>query len=259
MDAYKEEYGVSQSDLKILRQSPAHLKYARENPEPPTPAMILGTLEHYLILEPRLFAKSFYSRPETYGPDKKKWHSGSTECKAWLKAHSDKPVVSPENEDILLGMQESVRKHPAVTAALAKGLPEQCLFWEDADTGLQCKCRCDWLTGNSILDPKTCQDASPIGFGKIVANMGYDIQAAYNLDGAKALGLGKECFLFIAIESYAPYAVAVYQLDEAAIQSGREKYRRLLNRYLECVTRDEWPAYSEQIEILELPRWAITS
>lgn len=254
---YRAEHGVSQTDLKILRQSPAHLKYQRENPKEPTPAMIRGTLEHYLVLEPSLFARSFWTKPETYGPDKKKWHGGAKECKEWAAKHSDRPVISDADEEMLLGMADSIRNHPSATAALLQGEPERCLFWEDADTGLQCKCRTDWLSGNAIVDVKGCQDASPAVFAKNIANMGYDIQAAFNLEGARACGLGKECFIFIAVEWDAPHAVGVYQLGETSLASGEVKFRRLLEVYQECVSKDVWPAYSDDVQVIEVPAWAM--
>lgn len=254
---YRAEHGVSQSDLKVLRQSPAHLKYQREHPKEQTSAMILGELEHYLVLEPRLFARSFWTKPDTYGPDKKKWHGGAKECKDWFKEHADRHVISSSDEEMLLGMHASILAHPSAKAALEQGEPEQCLFWEDAETGLQCKCRCDWLSGNAIVDVKGCQDASPTGFAKNVANMGYDIQAAFNLMGARAVSLGKECFIFIAVEWEPPYAVSVFQLGEASLRSGEIKARRLLNTYMECVSKDQWPAYSENVEVIEVPSWAM--
>lgn len=262
MAEYQAEHGVSQSRLKLLRQSPLHLRHAIDNPEEPTDAMILGNLEHLLVLEPSLFAKAFWSRPVTYKNDKgeeKPWHGASNVCKTWLKAHADRPVISSENEDRLLGMADAIRAHPAAAAALLEGLPEQALFCEDAETGLQIKCRADWMTGNSFVDPKTCLDASPAGFAKVVANLGYHIQAAFSLDIAKVLSLGKECFLFIAVEKDPPHAVAVYQLDEASIEYGRQEYRRLLNIYLDCVSTNQWPGYSSEIVPLSIPRWAMVA
>lgn len=256
---YRAEHGVSQSDLKLLRQSPAHLKYQREHPKEPTQAMILGQLEHYLVLEPSLFTRSFWTKPETYGPDKKKWHGGAKECKTWLAEHAERPVISAEEEEILLGMAESIRNHPSARAALMQGEPERCLFWEDAETGLQCKARCDWLSGNAIVDVKGCQDASPAAFAKNIANMGYDIQAAYNLQGARACGLGKECFLFIAVEWTPPHFLSVFQIGDNSLRSGDVKVRRLLSTYMDCVSKDVWPAYADDVQVIEVPAWAMAN
>lgn len=254
---YRAEHGISQSELKLLRRSPAHLKYSREHPKEQTPAMVLGELEHYLVLEPRLFARSFYTRPDTYGPEKKKWHGGAKECKDWVQKHSNRHVVSSADEEMLLGMHASIMAHPSAKAALEQGEPERCLFWEDAETGLQCKARTDWLSGNAIIDVKGCQDASPAGFAKNIANFGYDLQASFNLMGARATGLGKECFVFIACEWEPPYAVGVYQLGDNSLRSADVKIRRLLHAYMECVSNDVWPAYFEEIVTIEVPAWAM--
>lgn len=58
-----EEYhaldAISKSDLDKINRSPAHYKYAKENPTPPTPAMERGTAVHMAVLEPELFARSY--------------------------------------------------------------------------------------------------------------------------------------------------------------------------------------------------------
>lgn len=46
---------VSKSDLDKIDRSPAHYKFAKDNPQPPTTAMIRGTIVHAAILEPDRF------------------------------------------------------------------------------------------------------------------------------------------------------------------------------------------------------------
>lgn len=259
MERYLAAPGISQSALKRLAQSPAHYKAYIEKPEPPTRHQILGTVEHVACFEPERFTQSHYVRPATYTNkkgEKKTWHSSATECKDWLIDHADRLIITPAEYEAVEGMTKSIFQHPAAAKALAEGKAEQSLFCEDAETGFQLRCRCDWLTGNAIVDLKKCQDASPAGFAKSVANYWYDLQAAVNLHIASALGLEKDNFLFIAVEDSPPYAVGVYQLDQASIEIGNSKFRRLMKRYLECVTTEQWPAYSKNVEFLSLPNWA---
>lgn len=258
---YLAAHGVSQSRLKILARSPAHLKYADEHPEEPTPDQILGTITHTAVFEPDKLETCCYVKPASYQDTKtgdwKKWNGNANACKDWLAAHQDRPIISQEHFTSVCGIRDAVFAHPAASMALkSTGKAEQSLFAEDPDTGLQLKCRADFLTGNSDVDLKTCVDASPAGFAKAVANFGYDIQAAMTLDICRFLGLGIIHFVFIAVEKEPPYAVGVYELDGRALEVGRNKYRRLLNRYLECVAKEEWPAYSRNVEYLALPAWA---
>lgn len=262
MPDYLAAHGVSQSMLKHLARSPAHLREYIEHPEPSTPDQVMGTILHTGVFEPDLLEKCCHVKPANYQNAKsewRKWNGNAKECKDWQAAHEDRPVVSQDRYTAILAMRDNVFRHPAAALALKTGKAEQSLFCEDPDTGLQLKCRTDWLSGNAVVDLKKCQDASPAGFARTVANFGYDLQAAVNLHICRILGLGKEKFLFIAVEDKPPYAVGVYELDEASIAVGYSKFRRLLSKYLQCVIDNKWPAYSTNIEYLALPKWAQSS
>lgn len=259
MADYLAAHGISQSGLKTLARSPAHYQEAIANPKPSTPDQQIGIICHYAVFQPKLFPESHWVKPETYrdkNSDWKKWHGGATACKDWVEAHKDRLVISQAEFDTIEAMRKSVLAHPAAAMALRAGEAEKSLFCEDADTGLQLKCRSDFLSGNAIVDLKKCQDASPAGFAKTIAAYGYDIQAAVNLFICNVLGLAKEHFLFIAVEDKPPYAVGVYKLTDASVEIGHSKFRRLLGRYMECVSTDKWPAYSPNVEYLSLPKWA---
>lgn len=261
--AYLAEHGVSQSGLKQLARSPAHYRQYVDHPEEPTLHQKIGTIEHFAVFQPDLLESSHWVKPVNYTNKKgetRKWNGNATECKDWLYAHSDRQVISQDNYDAIIGMRDSIMRHPAAMKALdPRGKAEQSLFCEDAETGMQLKCRCDFLSGNCIVDLKKCQDASPAGFGKTVANYWYDLQAAVNLHICNALGLGKENFIFIAVEDQAPFAVGVYQLDEASIAIGYSKFRRLMAKYQACAIANQWPAFSSNIEYLSLPKWAAST
>lgn len=259
MAAYLAAHGVSQSRLKLLAKSPAHLKYAEAHPEPSTPDQEMGTVLHKAVFEPKQLKDFCYVIPATYKNDKgeeKPWHGGANVCKAWFEQRKDKIRIHQADYDDVIKMRDSVHAHPAAALALKTGKAEQSLFCEDPDTGLQLKCRSDWMSGIWCVDLKKCQDASSSGFARSVANYGYAIQAAMTLHICNILKLGKEKFGFIAIEDKPPYAVGVYQLSDAALEIGRSQFRRLMTRYLECVVSEKWPAYSPNIEFLELPGWA---
>jgi hypothetical protein len=123
-----------------------------------------------------------------------------------------------------MAMGRTVLRHPA--AAMLLGLPgkaETTHMWTDASTGLECKCRPDWLTddGSIVVDLKTTKDASPRGFKQSVANYRYHVQAAWYLHGLEqATGKRPDQFIFICVESTAPYAVAVYAADAEMIERG---------------------------------------
>ena len=262
MADYEAVHGVRQSMLKLLARSPAHLKYLIEHPTPSTPDQILGTVLDMALFDPAHVWDRCYTRPKDYLDAKgckKPWHNGANNCKEWMAKHGDKPVITPSQFTDIILMRDAIMKHPAAVRALAGGKIGRALFWEDADTGLQCKAYPDLMSGNTIVDLKKCRDASRNGFARALANFGYDVQAGFYLDGAENLGLiakDNGHFVFIVCEDTPPYAVAVWELDSQSIAFGRQKYRRLLTRYLDCVALDSWPAYSSNIEFISLPAWA---
>ena len=62
---YHASPGASASRLKqLLGRSAAHLKYAMDNPQEPTQAMIIGSATHSAILQTDLFVKEWARLPE---------------------------------------------------------------------------------------------------------------------------------------------------------------------------------------------------
>ena len=137
------------------------------------------------------------------------------------------------------------------------GKAETTHMWTDAATGLQCKCRPDWLTddGRLLVDLKTTEDAGR-GFAKSIAQWRYHVQASWYLDGIEqATGTRPEQFLFLCVEKKAPYAVAVYAADAEMIAAGAQTAARDLDVLATCKAASAWPGYSDQIEPISLPPW----
>jgi hypothetical protein len=262
MALYERAPGIRQSNLKLLARSPAHLRYALEHPTPSTPDQILGTVLDMALFDPANVWNRCYTRPKEYVDFKgckKPWHNGSTFAKDWYRQHGDKPVITPSQFNDIILMRDAIMKHPAAALALSAGKINRAMFWMDESTGLQCKAYPDLMSGNTIVDLKKCRDAGEHNFSKTIANFGYDVQAAWYLDGGVATGQIEENaghFVFIVAEDAPPYAVAVWELQPESVSFGRLKYRRLLNRYLDCVGEGKWPAYSANIEYIGLPGWA---
>ena len=61
---YRQHEGISRSQLWKIKESPEKFRYAMENPEEPTPALLFGQMVHKLILEAEDFASDFVVMPE---------------------------------------------------------------------------------------------------------------------------------------------------------------------------------------------------
>jgi hypothetical protein len=101
---------------------------------------------------------------------------------------------------LALNMADAVRQHPYAAALLADGKAEQSFWWDDKATGQRCKCRPDWYQGTTIVDLKTCQDASANSFARACATFAYHTQAAHYLNGTFA-----DRFVFVAVEKTYPF------------------------------------------------------
>jgi hypothetical protein len=145
--------------------------------------------------------------------------------------------------------------------AEGSGQPEQSLFWQDRPTGVWRRARLDWMPyGNGgrliVPDYKTAVSAAPSAIEKAMQNYGYHQQAAWYLDGVKALGGGDAAFVFIVQEKTPPYLVTVVELDAITLRIGRDRNRQAIDLYRQCVTEDQWPGYTDSIELISLPAWA---
>jgi len=175
-------------------------------------------------------------------------------------------IVLTETEDFAINeMALSVTYPGRLNLHCAKNIiegakVEQSYYWRDEETGILLKCRPDIVKDNILCDLKSARKggAEPSAFSKAIATYGYDIQAAWYLDGANAIEDGRfDEFLFIVVEKEPPYLCAVYFLGQDSITIGREKYRRALKRFVNYDPEKDCKTYSPNIMPIELPAWAI--
>jgi hypothetical protein len=248
---YHADPAVSASHLHAVARSPYHYwsRFLDSNriPLEPTAAMRLGTLVHTAVLEPDELSKRY----STCLPRNTK--AGKEQAERMATAGIE--AVTGSDMALALSMANSVRNHPAAAALLAQGKAEQSFWWDDTTTGLRCKCRPDWYYGTTVIDLKTTTDASPSGFARSIATFRYHVQASHYLTGLH----GAKRFVFIAVEKTAPYAVAVYELDAAAMAAGDELRQRDMRVIADCQATKEWPGYGDDCQTLSLPSWALTA
>jgi exodeoxyribonuclease VIII len=212
---------------------------------------------HCFILEPDMFNDTYAVAPD--GIDRRT-KEGKADWEAWQIANEGKLSVSKPTLAELQAMRDSIMNHKVASRALMGGMAESCMFWTHTigTAPIECKSRPDYITSNGfIVDIKTTTDARPDEFSRSCYNFRYHVQAAFYCDGYEALfGRKPEGFLFIAIEKEPPYALELYIANEAMVEQGRREYMNDLLVYDECIKQDVWPAYSEEIKSICLPRWA---
>jgi len=67
--------------------------------------------------------------------------------------------------------------------------------------------------------------------------------------------VAKQDFVFVCVEKAPPYAVAIYALDQAAIDLGRMEYQRDLLLVRQCEESGIWPAFGDEVTTIGLPAW----
>lgn len=229
---------------------PALVEWARTHPKH-SDAFDLGSAAHKLILG---------EGPQIAEIQADSWRTAAAKA-ARDQARAD-GLIPLLSQDVRAAeaMANAVRTHPLAGGLLHDIEAEHTLAWIDEETGVWCRAMVDAITADPLLvDVKTTQAVDDRALMKSIATYGYHQQAAWYLDGAQALGLEPEGFLFTFVTKEPPHLVRVVELDPAALQRGRDLNRRAMQIWATCRETGQWPGPStEDITLLTLPRWAFT-
>lgn len=246
-EAYHAAEGVSNSMLKtLLDKSPAHLRFGERKP---SPAMARGTLVHTAVLEPHRLGAEYVVAPDL---DKR-----TKAYKEWAETVTGKIIVNADEMHAATSVGQALRDcRELENVWAANPLIEASVFWQDELTKETCRCRPDvWLRGAILIDLKTINDASGDGCRKNIENFRYDMQAAFYSDGVFAATGERVPFLCIFVEPEPPFAFKLLELDGEYLDIGRKSYRRALDTYAECKSRNVWPAYPTAIQRVDPSPW----
>jgi exodeoxyribonuclease VIII len=254
---YHAAAGLSASFLAALDRTPACAALLRLKP-PPTPAMIIGSALHCMVLEPSEFPKRYTSA----GTINLRTKEGK--LKRDLLRTGGMEILSIGDYGAVMSMADSIAAHPlARTIRDEPGFREASLFWEIAGfpeplaerkPPLPCKARPDCFQASTDImwDLKTCRAASPDEFLWQVKRLRYHLKAAWYMQGAAAVGWKVKDFLWLAVENEQPFNVAVIRCPAAALDEGWQRCEELLDLYRTCTVMGVWPrSYGEGV--LELP------
>jgi len=216
--------------------------------------MIFGSALHATVFQPNLFDSEFAATPSDHNPYTK---AG----KAWKAAQESKgkAVISHKDLGILKEMREVIFSHKTAGELLQNGEPELSGFWYDPDhPELLCRLRTDWINTEkrAVVDLKSCIDAREWKFERDAYSLNYHMQAGWYLYGlSRITKIEHNDFYFIAQEKAPPYAVQVYHADPEMINEGLIQCQKAVQVYLECEASNRWPAYDDDVKILNLPGW----
>lgn len=265
-DEYHRGPGISKSGLDLIARSPMHYRFAtdaaNDNSCEPTPSQRLGSLVHKLVLEPFSFGDEYVVGPKF----DRRTKEGKAFAEAFEAGAAGRIVIGQDEADLGAQIRDAVFAHPFAAALLGgQGDAELSAYWRDAETGVLCRCRPDyWRRDGILVDVKTTTDASPEAFARSVLDWRYHVQAAFYLEGTGlAIGQAETVsdlalpheFVFIAVETKPPHAVACYRLDRETLSIGAREFRRNLDTFAECQRSGVWPAFGGGLQPLGLPEW----
>ncbi len=231
---HADRSSLSVSGAKTLVKAPALFRYEQDNRVykdvfdfgSAAHKFVLGVGPDLVVLEPADGVKS----PKATTA----WKDEQAACR-----ERDAILLLKSEYDVIDAMANKLMEHKTAVHLLSDGRAEVSAYAEHPD-GVRMRCRYDYLADGWATDYKSTVSSDPASFRKSVANLGYDMQAAWYLDVAELCGNPLEAFAFVAQEKTPPYIVEVYQLDEEFLARGRRRNAQARALYLECMATGDW-------------------
>jgi PDDEXK-like domain of unknown function (DUF3799) len=253
---------ISRSALMDFEKSPYTYWAKHINPDRPiresTPAMILGSSFHTLILEPDLWGDIYTVMPRKVllrDVGREEYDANEHRIEATRQNLSKKIIITHDCYDTLIEMEKKVLSNKQAMQLLENARIENSFFWQDEHSGLNLKCRPDVLHDNMIIDLKTTSNASPRAFQREMVDYGYHIQFAMIRDAIEIVeGRRINNCINIVIETKYPYNMAIYIIDGFALDEGEFKYRQICLDLKNAIEENKWQDYG--IQTISLPKWA---
>ena len=213
------------------------------------------------MLEPSKIASGVVAAPIC----DRRYKEGKAIWEAFQLEHSTKWAVKRDTFSQVVEMRDAIMANATARELFSgKGISEASAVWDE--DGMRCKARADRLTmlgtWGVIVDVKTARDASRRKFERAIYDFGYYIQGAHYLSGFEAImpqqaGSPRRRYMFVVVENEAPYCVAVYELDDYAIEEGETQRKRALAIWKRCLETDTWPGYGNGADTVSLPAWTM--
>ena len=271
---YQAWDAINHHTLWTLReQCPANARYEQQFGTRETEALAFGTLTDFVLLEPGRFAAEAAVEPDIgeQGAPKRPTQrqleaqkpSPATVAaiefwRQWDDEHVGKIVVTRADYDRVLQIEARVRSAQC-KEYICGGRSQVCLVWRDPVTGLLCKARLDYERelglNHAITDLKTSRSAHESYWRWALYHYGYFQQLAWYEWGWRALRDESSLCGWLIAEKEGYCGVVYRQCDDETLRAGAKSFRKALDRWADCLARDEWPFYSGGL--IGLERWAL--
>ena len=251
-------YGGPKDELSFhlamtLLHTPAHLRYAIDHPDDRDSAIKkFGRAVHAALLQPDRYDDLVTIMPEGKERRGNWWKKFSAD-------HAGTDILSFAEGEAVEDIRLRVRAHPLARVLLDPGTAqtEVSYFWTDPDTGVRCRARADVLNEahHMAIDVKKVTSCDARTIGRRFADFKYHAQQAWYGDGLLELGWPLDTFVFLCIEGEFPHTVRLVTCKDVDVDAGRQANLIARRRFAECLETDEWGAWPEVVEVVDMPPW----
>jgi len=268
---YRQHPAINQSSIKLYREDP--LKYHGER---------IGLFERRTISE-FTFGNDFEALvftgkvplviipPEALNDQgHRRNRKGESQWTDWVaeikQTHPGAELVTEDDFQKRMGgalqAMDNLRKHPKANALLldrSRVRYHQIIFWDDEETGVECKCEIDAIhAAGSIVDLKSARDINPADWAKHAFGYGYHVQAQWYRRAVHELTGEWMPFVFVVCKNNPGYGCEVFQLDAEFLALGEETIHTWLPKLVEADRTDNWKSETHGLVVqLPPPRWAL--
>lgn len=240
---------ISSTAVKtVAKQSVAHWIGAERKE---TPAMALGSAVHSLALEP-------HKEEVVRGPETRRGNAWK-DAVASVSDNPDAIVLNEADYDRAADIANAARANPVLKQYLDDPASqiEMSVVLTDPDCGIEIRTRPDLYhpPSGTIVDLKSTIDASPRGFQRQAINLGYHIQAFHYCRALQLEGLKVERFVFVAVETSAPYATCAHIVSPELMAIGGLSWEMAMEKIMSYKQDGEISTGWPEMSTLYAPSW----
>lgn len=252
---YRAYKALSQSALKEFAKSPRHYAHSLAEQREPTPALLFGQAFHAMMaVVDDAEAKPYAAMPKVDGRTKE----GKAIKEQFMADNAGAIIVSDDDAARLAGMKQAALAHGEVRSLLDECNSKELSLFAQME-GVLCKGRFDMLSGSTIVDWKTIDDASQKSVSYSIREYRYDLQDSFYTALARACDVEVRRFVFVFIEKKPPHGIALYSISARSLEKANKERLELIKNVNDCnlaykdLPWQDWPSYSE--DIIELEIW----
>lgn len=248
---------VSASALKSLAKSPEHCyanHIASERSHNETDAMLLGTLVHAFVLEPKTIKDLYVRMPDGMirrGAKWEEWKKSNAFLKRAIKGSvydkarmlKDKVFNSEMAMSFLMGRKRSIDIEERVSFNQKFG-----------DRWIRMTGFLDLVNHETrrIVDIKTVSNADDLS--KCAKDGRWDLQAVQYLNAMDHIRGSQYRMFFLVVETNSPHRIRIVELSPSAIHVARQDHTRLTLDYVRRMEEDNWTGEQVQTNV-DMPNW----